>query len=58
MTYSKKMLFWKCWCYGIAIALGGKFWDAIVGDFKELFQTPMPDPAMSVSASCLLQIQW
>ncbi|XP_070184363.1 uncharacterized protein, partial [Littorina saxatilis] len=48
-SYSKKMLFWKCWCYGITIALGGKFWDAVVGDFKDLFQQPMTDPNLSVS---------
>ncbi|KAL8580213.1 hypothetical protein ACOMHN_039994 [Nucella lapillus] len=46
-SYSKKMLFWKCWCYGIAIAIGGKFWDSVVGDFKGLFQTPLSDPTMS-----------
>ncbi|XP_076468532.1 ceramide phosphoethanolamine synthase-like [Babylonia areolata] len=47
VSYSKKMLFWKCWCYGIAIALGGKFWDNVVDGFKGLFQTPIQDPTMS-----------
>ncbi|XP_025086300.1 ceramide phosphoethanolamine synthase-like [Pomacea canaliculata] len=47
VTYSKKMLFWKCWCYGITIAMGGKFWDSIVSDFKDVFQIPIADPALS-----------
>ena len=56
-TYSKKLLFWKCWCYGIAIALGGKFWDTNVGELKVLFQTPIADPAMSVSSYLILYMQ-
>nr|KAG5695755.1 hypothetical protein BaRGS_013843 [Batillaria attramentaria] len=47
VTYSKKMLFWKCWCYGITIAFAGKFWDSVVGQLKEVFQTPIQDPTMS-----------
>lgn len=47
MTYSKKLLFWKCFCYGITIACGGKFWDGVVGDLKEAYQKPLENPAMS-----------
>lgn len=46
MTYSKKTLFWKCLCWGIAIAFAGKFWDNVIDDFKDIFQTPLTDPAM------------
>lgn len=47
VTYSKKMLFWKCWCYGITIAIAGKCWDSVVGDLKDLYQKPYEDPTMA-----------
>ncbi|KAL8589869.1 hypothetical protein ACOMHN_023956 [Nucella lapillus] len=53
-TYSKKQLFWKCLCWGMAIALAGKFWDNIIDDFKHIFQTPLTEPALAAQqfASC------
>ncbi|XP_059147374.1 ceramide phosphoethanolamine synthase-like isoform X1 [Physella acuta] len=47
-TYSIKYLFWKVFCYGLCLACAGKFWDLVVGDFKEIFQTPLKDPKMSM----------
>lgn len=55
-TYSKKYLFWKVFCYGLCLACAGKFWDLTVGDFKEIFQTPLKDPKLSVSSFLLLNI--
>ncbi|XP_005109364.1 ceramide phosphoethanolamine synthase isoform X2 [Aplysia californica] len=46
-TYSKKYLFWKVFCYGLCLACAGKFWDLIVGDFKDTLQVPIKDPETS-----------
>lgn len=48
-TYSKKYIFWKVFCYGLCLACAGKFWDLVVGDFKDIFQVPMKTPESSVS---------
>ena len=47
--YSKKYIFWKVFCFGLALAAAGKLWDITVGDFKDVLQVPMKDPKTSVS---------
>ncbi|CAL1532445.1 unnamed protein product [Lymnaea stagnalis] len=47
-TYSIKYLFWKVFCYGLCLACAGKFWDLTVGDFRDIFQTPLKDPKMAM----------
>ncbi|RUS72945.1 hypothetical protein EGW08_019298 [Elysia chlorotica] len=46
--YSKKYIFWKVFCFGIALAAAGKLWDITVGDFKDVLQVPMKDANTSI----------
>ncbi|GFO46907.1 ceramide phosphoethanolamine synthase-like isoform x1 [Plakobranchus ocellatus] len=46
--YSKKYIFWKVFCFGLALAAAGKLWDYTVGDFKEVLQVPMKDAKTSM----------
>lgn len=40
---SNKYLFWKCWCFGVSIALSSMIWDRTVDRYTSVFQLKMQD---------------
>ena len=56
-AHSKQVIFWKCFCYGVSIALGAKFWDNTVSDFRRLFQETMTDPSTKVCPPPVVSVE-
>ena len=50
---SKKILFWKCWCWGIQIFLSSGSWDKRVEQYGKVFAAHMPtaDQQVNITSS-------
>jgi hypothetical protein len=45
---SRKLIFWKVFCFGMLLALSGGSWDKTVDQFTSVFMKPMKDAATEV----------
>ncbi|XP_052246373.1 ceramide phosphoethanolamine synthase-like isoform X2 [Dreissena polymorpha] len=49
--YTKKFIFWRCFCYGLLIGIASAIWDQTMWSYNDIFMTPAKSPDVATLQS-------